>query len=64
MNAAAAQVVLQRGADRANVGVGVAIEQYLGGDDNSRSAVTALRRLFCDEGVLDRVGLFRAADAF
>eukprot|EP01132_Coremiostelium_polycephalum_P020033 gene20034-23819_t len=64
MGAAAAEVARQLGAHLGFAGVGIAVEQGLGGHDHAVEAVAALGGLFIDEGLLHRVRGLAGAEAF
>src|SRR5499425_2915123 len=55
-------MIFERAANLRVARFGVAIEQRLGRDDDARDAVSALRRLFLDEGALQRVQVCGGAD--
>src|SRR5689334_14801310 len=63
MGAASAQIVAERLGDLGLARARRAFEQRLCGHDHTVEAVTALRGLFGDEGILHRVGMLARAEA-
>lgn len=60
---AAAQVVFECGSNLRRAGMGVYVEQRLGGENEAADAVAALRGLFLDEGSLQWMRVLRCAQA-
>lgn len=64
MGAAATEIPRQLVANLRFRGLGDSIEQGLGGHDHAVQAIATLRGLLVDEGLLHRVRMLTAADAF
>ena len=64
VRAAAAQVAVERVAHLGLAGVGIALEQRGGGDQDAGDAVAALHGLLGDEGALQRMRPLGRAEAF
>jgi len=64
MRATAAKIVAQRIQRLFLGGMGIALQQRLGGHDHAAQTIAALRGLLTDKGILHRIGIVARAEAF